>query len=457
LNFVATAEPVTNNAGVQLIDTLERRILFADTRPYGIDTSHWDGTITWTQVHAAGKVFAWQKATEGVTYDDPTLGTNMGGAKNAGVLIGAYHFARPENNSAADEVTHFVASAKQYMTFGYLRPALDLEAGADVYTTPAFSQWVNDFMTGVRSATGVTPVIYIGRYARQGEVDSSVTVWPMWVAHWTEDPVNTSPSIGIWPSYAFWQYSATGAVPGISGDVDLDVYNGDMASLQANYAIPRTGALSSAFNFNLPPGTGQTLTVQFNLNVGASLTKSDLTLLNTTTGQTIPSANIQLSGYNPATNLATFTFPGYTNGVLPSGNYTATFSAAGITDLAGTTMAANYQASFFFLQGDLNHDHNVDTQDFNTLAANFNASGRSFSQGNLNYDTNGMVDSIDFNLLAANFGKTQPGDTASAPAGAGSGANQPAPHQPTSLFGAAPICGTDDVLNILDVSTDGAV
>ena len=77
--------------------------------------------------------------------------------------------------------------------------------------------------------TGVTPVIYIGRYARQGEVDSRVTVYSMWVAHWTYDPVNTQPNIGIWPSYAFWQYADNGTVPGISTACDLDVYNGTSA------------------------------------------------------------------------------------------------------------------------------------------------------------------------------------------------------------------------------------
>src|SRR5437762_10876157 len=156
------------------IEPLESRLLLADTRPYGIDVSHYDGTINWAQVYGAGKVFAWQKATEGVTYNDPTLATNMSGAKGAGVLIGPYHFARPENNTAAAEAQHFLDVAKQYMTNGYLRPALDLESGADVYTTAAFSQWVIDFETYIKNATGLTPVIYIGRYARQGEVNSSV-------------------------------------------------------------------------------------------------------------------------------------------------------------------------------------------------------------------------------------------------------------------------------------------
>jgi GH25 family lysozyme M1 (1,4-beta-N-acetylmuramidase) len=435
------------------IEPLESRLLFADTRPYGIDVSHYDGTINWSQVYAAGKVFAWQKATEGVTYNDPTLATNMSGAKSAGVLIGAYHFARPENNTADAEAAHFVAQAGKYMTYGYLRPALDLESGADVYDTPSFSQWVVDFMNGVKNRTGVTPVIYIGRYARQGEVDSRVTVYPMWVAHWTFDPVNTQPNIGIWPSYAFWQYADNGTVPGISTACDLDVYNGDMASLQVNYAIPRTAVTSSSYNFNLPSGQGQTLTFNFNLNVGASLTRTDLTLTNTTTGQPIPSANIAVS-YDNATNVATFSFPGYLNGILPDGNYTATLSGAGVADSAGTTMASNYAKTFFFLQGDANHDHTVDTIDFNSLAANFNGTGKTFSQGNFNYDANGAVDTTDFNLLAGNFGKTQAGEPAPS---AGTPSSTPAAVRPDPVaqrpaWGADTVRSASPLLDLLETN-----
>ena len=88
-------------------------------------------------------------------------------------------------------------------------------------------------------------------------VNSSVTVYPMWVAHWTYDPVNTSPNIGIWPSYAFWQYADNGTVPGISSACDLDVFNGDMATLQSTYAIPRTGVSGSSFLFDNPGAPGR--------------------------------------------------------------------------------------------------------------------------------------------------------------------------------------------------------
>jgi GH25 family lysozyme M1 (1,4-beta-N-acetylmuramidase) len=390
------------------VDCLERRLLFADTRPYGIDTSHWDGTIDWNSVYGAGKVFAWQKATEGVTYNDPTLATNMSGAKNAGVLIGAYHFDHAETNSAATEAQHFIDTAKAYMTNGYLTPALDLESRGTL-STAALSQWVVDFETYMKRKVGVTPVIYVGRYAREGNLDQSVTIYPMWVAHWTYDPVNTSPNIGIWPSYAFWQYANNGTVPGVSTACDLDVFNGTMAQLQSIYAIPRTAVKTSGFIFDSGPTTKQTLQFNFNMNVSASLASPDLTLVNTTTGQTIPPANYTVT-YDETLQRASFTFPSYTYGALPDGIYTATLSGNGISDIAGTTMASNYNQTFFVLAGDANRDRKVDLTDFTILASNFNQSSKTFSQGDFNYD--GTVGLTDFTILASKFNQTLAADTA---------------------------------------------
>src|SRR5262245_8479872 len=125
----------------QLPEPLEPRRLMA--RALGIDVSHYQGTINWTSVAAAGKVFAFEKATESTNYTDPTLATNMTGGKNAGVLMGCYHFARPDTsaNDAVNEANYFVSVAGKYITTGWLHPVLDLEVGSALGKT-ALSQWV---------------------------------------------------------------------------------------------------------------------------------------------------------------------------------------------------------------------------------------------------------------------------------------------------------------------------
>ena len=92
----------------------------------GIDVSHNNGTINWSQI-SVNKVFAWAKATEGYTFNDPNFSTNMVNGSNAGVVMGAYHFARPDNNTAVDEANHFVSIAGSYIGTGFLPPVLDLE------------------------------------------------------------------------------------------------------------------------------------------------------------------------------------------------------------------------------------------------------------------------------------------------------------------------------------------
>jgi hypothetical protein len=110
-------------------------------------------------------------------------------------------------------------------------------------------------------------------------------------------------------------------------------------------------------------------------------------------------------------NVGVLTFPSFTGGVLPDGNYAATLDATRISDIAGNALAgANDVASFFVLTADANHDRTVDTLDFNALAANFGKTGVDYSQADFNYD--GTVDTLDFNALAAKFGTALPPATA---------------------------------------------
>jgi hypothetical protein len=64
--------------------------------------------IDWRRVRAAGFEFAFLKATERRrTFDDERFGFNRRAAKAAGFVVGAYHFARPDNNSPEAEAQHF--------------------------------------------------------------------------------------------------------------------------------------------------------------------------------------------------------------------------------------------------------------------------------------------------------------------------------------------------------------
>jgi GH25 family lysozyme M1 (1,4-beta-N-acetylmuramidase) len=199
----------------------------------GIDISHHQGTINWTQVYNDGKVFAFVKATEGFTYDDPLFVSNMNNGNNAGVVMGAYHFARPDNNTAHDEATHFVNIAGSFIGQGFLPPVLDLEnpnSNTDLtqlYTSAQLTNWVQTWMTEVENATGVRPIIYTNRSLAQ-YLQSSLNVYGMWIARPGTSPTSAPGNMGYWTTWKFKQYSWTGSVAGISGNVDLDSFNGSV-------------------------------------------------------------------------------------------------------------------------------------------------------------------------------------------------------------------------------------
>ncbi|MGA2174328.1 MAG: GH25 family lysozyme [Verrucomicrobiota bacterium] len=222
-------------------------------RPLGTDVSHYQGAgINWTNVKNDGVSFAWAKATEGTYYFDADFTLNEANARAAGVMIGAYHYARPSDdtnltgaNSAESEAAYFWSKASNYVTGGgaYLMPMLDWE---DVYVTnaglnftaAALSQWVNQWCNDVSNyarANGVTvrPVVYTGTwYSKPGGypgLTTAVTNWASWIADYPShpNPQTGAPSDGSsdpffpWTSWNIWQYADTNWSGG-----DADVFNG---------------------------------------------------------------------------------------------------------------------------------------------------------------------------------------------------------------------------------------
>jgi GH25 family lysozyme M1 (1,4-beta-N-acetylmuramidase) len=213
----------------------------------GIDVSHWQNTINWTKVAAAGKKFAIIKATESTDYVDPLYATNHAGAKAAGLWTGAYHFARPSTNAndAVLEADHFAAVMN--VGAGDLIPALDLEASGGL-SVAALQTWVMTFVGEVTAKVGVRPMIYTSpafwkKYMGDTQALADAGYKTLWIAHWGV----TSPTVPAnnWGGrgWTFWQYTSDGTVPGISGRVDLDRFNGADLTPQAYSAFKLAASL----------------------------------------------------------------------------------------------------------------------------------------------------------------------------------------------------------------------
>ena len=205
-------------------------------RVRGIDVLHLQGSIGWNSVHAANYEFAFVKATDGTGFTDDKLKDNMRKGQNAGLLMGPYHFAYPQYNNAEEEALLFIAIAGDYLTEGYLRPVLDIEDDPSNDSYPcqlgqtALSNWIHEFMDTVKHETGVEPILHVNSDYANNYLDASVARYGLWIAHRTYD-AEATPNTGIWDNCTFWQYSDQGSVPGIAGNVDLDLFDGDRSRL----------------------------------------------------------------------------------------------------------------------------------------------------------------------------------------------------------------------------------
>lgn len=226
----------------------------------GIDVSSAQGHIDWDAVassNAANYVFC--KATEGVSFVDPTFKTNWDAIKAHGLVRGAYHFARL-NGDATGEADFFVKTVGDLDSTDML--VLDIETASISGTQ--FTDWTLTWLERVEQQSGCTPICYTGGpfFVSHGGSPNSDTVtrlvkFPLWLAAYTNHPDNFVPSEWKGLGWKFWQRSGDQAasgdtilhVPGIHGNVDRDEFMGtldDLKSFATNLHASPTGDVAVA-------------------------------------------------------------------------------------------------------------------------------------------------------------------------------------------------------------------
>lgn len=225
----------------------------------GVDVSNWQGDVDWRQVAASGREFAITKATEGTGYVDPTLTPNWRGLRNAGMLRGSYHFARPNRNSAAAEAILFSATMAPLLEPGDV-VALDLEENnGSLSQADDVAGWALRWLQLVEQRSGCNPLLYvspsvISEYGLAARPE--LGAFGLWLASWGLSHMPAAPA--PWDVVALWQSSATGSVPGISGDCDLDTFNGTREQF-ALYGLPGAVSPPPASTFSVGPGLLQAM------------------------------------------------------------------------------------------------------------------------------------------------------------------------------------------------------
>lgn len=194
----------------------------------GIDVSKWDGTVNWKKQRKNGKRFAWVKATEGTGYKSKTFNKQYNGSQDAGLIRGAYHFARPASSSGTKQAKYFSAHGGGWSADGHTLPgAVDMEYnpdGSHCYgvSKKKMGKWIKDFSTTYKKRWHKYPVIYTSASwwtKCVGKKDFSKTN-PLWVARYAS-------SVGKlphgWSTHTVWQYQE---------DPDKDKFNGSMSGLK---------------------------------------------------------------------------------------------------------------------------------------------------------------------------------------------------------------------------------
>ncbi|WP_083828578.1 GH25 family lysozyme [Parafrankia sp. EUN1f] len=209
------------------------------TWPKGVDIASWQhpgsAPIDWNAVKGSGVAFTIVKATEGTEYTNPYFAADRDAAGLAGLTVGAYHYARPAApiSTAVDQARHFLAVTGLTRSAGHLAPVLDLETTGGLDPV-ALAAWTRAFLEEIETQTGRAPIIYTYRsfWTDHMADTDDFALYPFWFAIYNnEDTPGWLP--GGWSNWAIWQYSSSGDVPGIIGNVDMNAACCSPASLAA--------------------------------------------------------------------------------------------------------------------------------------------------------------------------------------------------------------------------------
>lgn len=194
---------------------------------HGIDVSEWQGNIDWQQVKDAGIEFAiirlgYRRSETGELSTDEKALTNLQGAAEAGIPTGAYFFSQAISTKEALEEAEYALSLLEGYTLTY--PLIyDWEyLGEEARTADVDARTLTDciktFCSRVEEA-GFQSMVYFNPHFHENEVLylEELTDYHFWLAMY-DTQMDYPYQIDM------WQYSCTGTVPGITGEVDLNLY-----------------------------------------------------------------------------------------------------------------------------------------------------------------------------------------------------------------------------------------
>lgn len=205
---------ITDVRNFQLLSKYNDRVV-------GIDVSQYQGSINWQEVRTVENTFpigyVFIRATVGSDKVDNEFHNNWMGSKENGIMHGAYHYYRPNENSLA-QANNFIANVK--LQKGDLPPVLDIEQLPKNQSLDSLKVGLRRWLVKVEDHYKIKPIIYSGEKYYEHFLKEEFSEYTFWIANYNffvED---------IKEDWLFWQFTEKATISGIDGNVDLNIYNG---------------------------------------------------------------------------------------------------------------------------------------------------------------------------------------------------------------------------------------
>ena len=210
-----------------------------------MDVSRYQGQIDWPKVKSRGLISGVMLKTVSTNsklstrkdglYIDPTFERNYAECKRLDIPVGVYYYTYATTHTMADAELELLKTALTGKTFE-LPICVDVEENK---ITKIGKQALTDLTAYSLSKIerwGFYTMLYTGLNFAQNNLymgDAALKPYDVWLAAYRKN----KPAPG-WP-FGMWQYTSSGKVPGVTGNVDLSHAYKDYAAIIAKKGLDR--------------------------------------------------------------------------------------------------------------------------------------------------------------------------------------------------------------------------
>lgn len=198
-----------------------------ESKAIGIDVSEYQDEIDWDAVRTLDNdyelSFVFVRATVGNDRLDKRFKENWIGAKENHLIRGAYHYYRPNENSL-EQAELFIKTVR--LQKGDLPPVLDIEKLPENQSMERLKIGLKRWLNAVEEHYKVKPIIYTGERYYDDFLKDEFSDYLFWIANYNFYREKLD------EDWLFWQFTEKASVSGINGNVDVNIFNGDIEQLR---------------------------------------------------------------------------------------------------------------------------------------------------------------------------------------------------------------------------------